>query len=363
MGNPIDEIFEKSISTQDNISDLPSSAGLVLFTDNQNNPITLLTTANIRRTAKTKLAEQQEKTKRADLKSITAKIYYKACQCKFRLAIIHYEAVKRLFTTNYKDYITLVWPWYLSVNINDKIPFFCVTRKPSFKAGEKILGPFPTQKSASVFMNILEDVYKLCRKREHVSDGQSCPYMQMDACVGVCAGKISFEEYKQIINEAFSAGAEPETAINNFQIEMQKAAKELQFEGAAGLKKKIDKLSALKKTVYKWTGDLRKLKIVHIDKSFKIKEQGSKKRKQSFAVFVINIFQIIDAGDFLWDNPDVVKSIVNKRLEELPEAGDEDALERFSIVTYFLYRSKPAGEWIKNLKVNIENLKLENPPT
>lgn len=358
MEKQINEIFEKSISTQDNISDLPSSAGLVFFTDNQGQPITLLTTANIRRTVKTKLAEQQEKTKRADLKSITAKIYYKVCVCKFRLAVWHYDAVKRLFPKNYNDYITLIWPWYVTVNINDKIPFFTVTRKPAFKDGEKILGPFPTQKSAAGLVNVLEDVYKLCRKREHVNNGQSCPYMQMDACVGVCAGKISTDDYKKIIEAAFEAGAEPEKAIENFQTEMQKAAKELQFEKAAALKKRIDKISALKKPVYKWTGDLRKLKIVHIDKSFKIKEQGSKKRRQSFAFFVMNVFGIIDAGDLVWDNPDVIKSIVNKGLDELPTSADENTLEKFSIVTYFLYRSKPPGEWVDNLKFKIENLKF-----
>lgn len=348
--NSFEEIFEHEFAIENNIKDLPTSAGLVFFTDNQNLPITLLTAANIRRTVKTKLVEQQEKTKKADLISITAKIYYSVYCCKFRLAIKHYDAVRKIFDEKYKDYITLVHPWFLTVDINDKIPFFAVTRKPSFKEGEKIIGPFPTQKSADVFMASLEDGFKLCRKTEFAQNSdahKSCPYLQMDACVGICAGKISRDEYIKIIEDAFQAGCEPQVAIDKLEIEMQTASKELDFENAAGIKKKIEKLSALKKQTYRWTTDVRKLKIVHIDKSAKIKVEGTKGKKQSYACMVMNIFKIVDAGDFLWDNHDIITSVVTKAMDELIENKGANMLEKFSIITYFLYRSKPSGQWLK----------------
>jgi excinuclease UvrABC nuclease subunit len=345
MNNSLKEILGNSFLIENNIKDLPTSAGLVLFTDAQDSPITLLTAANIRRTVKNKLAEQIEKTKRTDLKSITAKIYYSAIQCKFRLAIEHYKAVKKIFADKYKDYITLVYPWFLVVNLNDRIPFFTVTRKPAFKAGEKILGPFPTQKSATAFQTTLEDIFALCRKREFINNPQSCSYLQMDVCSGVCADKISVEEYQKLITDAFAAGTEPDGAINNFQNQMQTAAKELNFEKAAALKKKIEKLSSLKKNAYRWTGDLEKLKIVHIDKSFKVKQQGEKIKKQTYAVFVMNVFGIIDAGDFLTDNPDDLTEAITKTSEQLSNLPTDEMLDKFAIVTYFLYRSKPSGIW------------------
>jgi len=345
-----EEIFENSI-LPNQLQDLPNSAGLVLFTDEQNSPISLLTTANIKRVAENKLAEQVEKSKRTDLKSITAKIYYTVCRCKFRLGLKHLDAVKKIFGQNYKDYITLVWPWFLVLNTNKNIPFFHVTKKPSFEKNERILGPFPTQKSASIYLNTLQDVFKLCRRSdlaENQEKAKSCPYLQMDACVGVCTGKVRCEEYKNIIENAFTAGTEPAAAINNFQEEMQTAAKELNFEKAAMLKKKIDKLAILKKQSYKWTNDLKNLKIIHIDKSDKIKPESSKIKKQTYAIFIMNGLQIIDAGDFLPDNPETINNVINKNIASLSDLPDDDMLERFSIVTYFLYRSKPAGVWIKN---------------
>ena len=369
--NGLEEIFKNSFSLlaadnteiQKNINfkDLPTSAGLVLFTDSQDKPITLLTAANIRRTVKNKLTEQQEKSKRTDLKSITAKIYYYICPCKFRLAITHYETVKKLFAEKYKDYITLVSPWFLTIDFSDKIPFFSVTRKPSFKQEEKILGPFSSQKSATIFMTTLEDVFRLCRKSEFVNNphhAQSCPYLQMDSCCGVCAGKITTDEYKKLIYDAFLAADDIENAINKFQTEMQTAAKELQFEKAAAFKKKIEKLSSLKKQTYKWTGDLNNLKIIHVDKSFKIKPEGSKLKKQTYAVFTMNCFNVLDAGDFLKDGPAIINDVVKKSLEQLANSPDSNSLERFSIITYFLYRSKPSGLWLNaQNQENFEKIK------
>lgn len=391
MENLIAEIFENSISP-DKLSDLPSSAGLVLFTDNQNLPILLLSAANIRRVAKTKLAEQSDPstglragiTKKADLKSITAKIYYKTCPCKFRLSIEHYKAIKLIFPSNYKDYIAFVYPWFIEVDLNEKIPFFSITRKPSFEDMEEVLGPFPSQKSASTFLNTLRDTFKLC-KGDYVNS-RGCPYFQMDACCGICVNKITSDEYKNIINQAFDAGAEPAKTIENLQSDMQTASKELNFEKAAELKRKIEKLSALNRQTYphtnlssvctyskssakisvqhsqtnrrsekigvgayRWTADLEKLKIVHVDKAGKIKIEGSKTKKQTLAVFVMNFSRIIDMGDFLSDDKnkicDEIQNVLNK-LNDPQQSCDAETLEKFSIISYFLYRSKPSGLWL-----------------
>ncbi len=404
MNNLPGEIFENCVLPDDKLSDLPSSAGLVLFADSQNSPILLLTAANIRRTVKNKLAEQKDpstsfdsahldklgagragKTKKADLKSITAKIYYTICPCRFRLALAHYKAVKKIFAQNYKDHETIVYPWFIKIDLGEKIPFFSVTRKLSLEKPEKILGPFPSQKSAAIFVNILEDAFKLCRLRQAQSSkrndlvnnpeqSKNCPYLQMDACCGVCASKISPEEYQNIIKDAFEAGANPAKTIEKLQADMQAASKELNFEKAAELKRKIENLTALKRQTYRWTGDLRKLKILHIDKSAKIRpfdlaqgrQEGSKRKKQTFAVFAMNFFEIIDCrkslglhteaspsglGDFVIDDFEKIVEAIENALLKLNSNQQEthdttEILEQFAIVSYFLYRTKPAGLWI-----------------
>lgn len=348
------EIFENCTSPDGKLSDLPSSAGLVLFTDSLNSPILLLSAANIRRTVKNKLAEQTEKTKRADLKTITAKIYYKVHPCRFRLSLEHLQAAKKLFPSSYKDHIILTLPWFIRVDLSEKIPFFSTTKKPFSSKEEQILGPFPTQKAAAVFLNTLEDTFRLCKKNEFVNNptrAKSCPYLQMDACSGVCAGKISLEDYQIIIKDAFEAGAKPAKQIEKLQADMQTASKELSFEKATEIKRKIEKLSVLKKQTYRWTGDLENLKIVHIDKSARIKPENGKKKIQTYVVFVMNLFKVFDLGDFIIDEfgkvTEAIESALTRLSTSLEDVGDSiDILEQFAIVSYFLYRTKPSGLWI-----------------
>jgi excinuclease UvrABC nuclease subunit len=351
MENRYAEIFEKIFLPQDNYSALPASAGLILFSDDRGKPIQLLTAANIRNAVKNKLIEQTEKSKRTDLKNITAKIYYSACQCRFRLALQHLAAVKKIFGENYKAHITLVYPWFIKVNFADKTPFFSITKKPLFKTGEKFLGPFPSQKSTTDFIKAIQDAFKLCKRPDIANNSElakSCPYLQMDSCCGLCAGAISADEYLQITKDAFAAGANPSGEMENLQRQMAESAKKLNFEQAAELKKKIEKLSILKKQTYKWTSDLEKFKIVHTDKSAKIKQKGIRAKKQTLAVFVMNFFDVIDLGDFLADEQAQISQAVENALCRLKNDFNEiETLERFSVISYFLYRTGSTGLWQK----------------
>ncbi len=361
MNNLPEEIFENCVLSDNDFQCLPSSAGFVLFTDSQDRPIALLTTANIKRTVKTKLAEKIDPstslrtrpTKRADLKSITAKIYYTICPCKFRLVVKHFDAARKVFGQNYKEHIKLVLPWFIKIDLSDKFASFSITKKPTLKTNEEIIGPFAGQRAATAFLKAIEDAFKLCKRsdllrqaQDNQQAAQSCPYLQMDACVGVCGGKISSEDYRSLLKEAFEAAERPTETIEKFEIEMQTAAKELNFEKATELKKMIEKLSALKKQTYRWTGDLKKLKIVHIDMSFKVRPEGAKKKVQTYAVFVMDFFNIIDLGDFTLDNPDLIYEAINKNLGNSSQDICDEIIERFSIASYFLYRSKPAGLWL-----------------
>jgi excinuclease UvrABC nuclease subunit len=353
MQKILNEIFENSISAQDRQT-LPTSAGLVLFADSQDKPIQMLAASSIRRVVKNKLAEQEEKSKRTDLKSITAKIYYSSCPCKFRLAMKHLDAVRKVFGSAYKDHIKFVRPWFIRTENGEKIPFFSITKKPAFKTAEKILGPYPSQKAAQTALNVLEDAFKLCRRSDLVNNpaaSASCPYLQMASCIGVCAGKISEEEYRRIMEDAFSAGAGPAGAIEKIELQMTEASRELNFELAAELKKRIEKLSVLQKPAYKWTGDLKKLRIVHTDKSAKLKQKGNRAKKPTLAVFVISFFEVIDLGDFVEDQTGKIAEAVEEGLSKICRPSNVinsvEILEQFSIISYFLYRTGTKGVWQK----------------
>ncbi|HBR18595.1 MAG: hypothetical protein A2Y13_09935 [Planctomycetes bacterium GWC2_45_44] len=351
MENRHAEIFENFFLPKNDYSALPTSAGLILFADDGDKPIQLITAANIRNTVKNKLTEQTEKTKRTDLTEITAKIYYSPCQCKFRLAIKYFSAVKKIFRENYRDHIVFVQPLFIKINFADTMPFFAITKKPAFKTGENFLGPFPSQKSATDFLKAIQDAFRLCKRPDIANNSEtvkSCPYLQMDSCSGLCAGRISSDEYRQITKNAFLAGVNPSGELDTLNRQMAESAKNLNFERAAELKKKIEKLSVLRKQTYRWTSDVETLKIVHIDKSAKIKQKGVRAKKQTLAAFVMNFFDIIDLGDFCDDEQDKISQAVDIALCRFKNDFDEnEMLERFSIISYFLYRTGSTGVWQK----------------
>jgi hypothetical protein len=67
---------------------------------------------------------------------------------------------------------------------------------------------------------------------------------------------------------------------------------------------------------------------------------------QTYAVFIINFSDIIDLGDFTLDNPDLIYETINKNLRNVSQGISDEIIERFSIASYFLYRSKPSGLWL-----------------
>ena len=108
----------------------------------------------------------------------------------------------------------------------------------------------------------------------------------------------------------------------------------------------------MKKQTYRWTSDLKKLKIVHIDKSAKIKQEGTKAKKQTFAVFVMNFSEIIDLGDFVIESVEKISEGIENVLSKIrfpsENISDETELvEKFSIISYFLYRTNPSGLWLR----------------
>jgi excinuclease UvrABC nuclease subunit len=351
METEAEEIFENCLSINNELSGLPNSAGLVFFADSQNLPIVLLTTANIKRAVKTKLAEKIDPStslgtmpnKRADLKSITAIFFYSPCRCKFRLAIKHLDAAKKIFGQKYKDYIKLVSPYFIQINLQGKFPLPAITKKPSLE--NEIIGPFAGMKSAGCFLKVIEDAFGLCKRGDLVHNpaaAKSCPYLQMAGCAAVCSGKTSPAEYANLVKAAFDAAEQPAETIEKMQKQMQAAAKELNFESAGALKKKIEKLSALNKPCYRWTGNLKKLRIVHIEKLGKTK-------KQVYAAFAINPVQITDMGDLTFADDDEKNKFIANAFDRCGSFDNpaEDFLERFAIVSYFLYRTKPAGLWLR----------------
>ena len=214
-----------------------------------------------------------------------------------------------------------------------------------------MFGPFPSRKAAAEFIQILQDAFGLCQRPALLARGgdpASCPYLQMDACCAPCVGKMGRDEYLQYIAGAICAaagGVEKEAA--KLKDQMQQSAHQRHFEQAHLVKKRLDRLELLGRSDYRWTTKLSALVILHIDRSAKIATLGSRKKIQTYAAFLIKAGHITEFGDFtVQEFGKFYKSFLAKLAEPAGKTCSKEFAERLSLLSYHLYRSKPAGIWL-----------------
>lgn len=137
---------------------------------------------------------------------------------------------------------------YSYIRISDEEFPRITTEKNTLSKG-KYLGPYTSSYITKEAVSEANRVFRLptCRKKfpQDFRKERPCLNYHIKNCMGVCRGKISSEEYREIIGEAEqfirSGGA---ASVERMEQEMNKAAEELEFEKAAMLR---DRIAAVKK--------------------------------------------------------------------------------------------------------------------
>jgi len=364
-----------TINTPLALKELPACRGVLLFADSEDNPIQILTAADIRRSARARLLQNTDNEiskRRTNIAEITAKVYYLCCYNNFRTALEHYRIARELYPANYKEHIVFAAANFVTIDTVARWPAFKLKSKLTQSKTSTVFGPFPSRKSAASFIDNIEQAFRLCRNPKLLASpnkAASCPYLQIGGCCRACVDGISRAEYLDKIEKAIEAASgQHQRQIAQLEGEMTTLSGQMEFEKAQVVKKQINQLSTLSKPAYKWTGQLAQLAIVHIDKSAKIAVEKQRKREQTYSAFVIRVGQIAKLADFTIEQVDKVDQSIKDQLSQPVKAiGPEQMAEQLSLVAYFLYRNKPAGLWLnlsagKKFPPAEEFKKLLTPP-
>lgn len=349
----IDPTHQTAQELTDCDTPLPTCKGLLLFCDIDDRPVQLLIAANIRRTARNRLFpdETLEISKRADIARIVRKIYYLCCYNDFTSALKHYQIARILYPNSWHDIITLARMWYVRIDPSAKWPNFTATNRTTLTGDEKTFGPFPTRKATSQFIRSLRTAFQLCQKPDLVDSPQkaaTCPYFQMHTCPAPCMGLIDKQQYISNIDKAITAASgKIESLAHDFRQEMAELAKQHKFEQAGIVKKQLASLEMLTGNDYKWTTDLSRLTILHIDRSAKVPPAKGKRKVQSYSAFLVTADHITDLADFTIDKIDIFQKSLSPCLKEKKEGIAACRIsDQLALAAYFLYRSRPPGLWI-----------------
>jgi len=324
---------------------LPHCKGLLLFADESSRPILLIISADIRRLAVNRLSEDATVSgRRVKLKEITRYILCKCTYNDFASAFEHYKAAKTLFPSRLADHVNLPAINFVKISTAVKWPVFTVTNDLGRDSKTKYFGPFQSRKSASDFIDILENAFALCKKYCLIDDPQkatSCPYYQMGTCKAPCLGKLSKDLYLEQINDAVAAASgDWARLVTKLQSNMKGCAAQMQFEEAHLIKKQIEYLSELSKPEFDFISELSQMNLLHLDIGPKTKLPGKKTKDQLFMPFVVR------AG-VIYKLPDIAAGQTSEIVSaHLGPAPDIELLHQLSLVSYTLYRHSRSGLWL-----------------
>lgn len=226
---------------------LPSRPGVVLIEMREPGRPYLARTADIRRAAQRLLGVPEENSKRLNLRELTARILYRATGSKFEQTLTLYEQARKFLPDRYRDLLRLRLPAVLKINLRNAYPRCHVTRR--IRADEGFyFGPFASRRSAEAFSESFLDLFKIRRcqikiRRDPTFPG--CIYSEMKMCLAPCFAGCTKEEYDAevalVVETLDTAGG---ALTTKFEREREAASEALDFERAAALHKRLEKVAA-----------------------------------------------------------------------------------------------------------------------
>lgn len=136
---------------------------------------------------------------------------------------------------------------HLMINLQDEFPALRKSRGAR-RDKCKYFGPFANASAVNNVMDLAQKAFRLRSCRDSVFHNRERPCMlyQIKRCSAPCVGKISKEEYRQLVNEVLAFLEGKDTALKDeLSAQMQKASEDMNFELAIVLRDRIRALSSI----------------------------------------------------------------------------------------------------------------------
>jgi excinuclease ABC subunit C len=211
----------------------------------------LIRTQDLRKRMQRLLGPPDPTSKRLNLRDLTKLVRYRLTGSKLEQSFTYYQNAKHHLPHRYTRVMRLRPPAVLKVTLKNAYPRCIITRRISVdSAGTPsagtYYGPFPSRKFALAFAERVLDFFKVRRcqikiRRDPTFPG--CLYSEMKMCLAPCFAGCSKEEYdaevSKLVQFLDTDGNSLRAAI---ELEREKASDDLDFERAATIHKRIEKL-------------------------------------------------------------------------------------------------------------------------
>ena len=153
---------------------------------------------------------------------------------------------------------------YIKITVKDEYPAVFYTRKIK-NDGSLYFGPYTDVKAVKRALKTIRTVFPIrtCRRRN--LPGKVCLQFHIGKCLGPCVGKISREEYIELISEIIDLlSGKTKTLQRLIHDKMEESSKELNFEMAAIYRNQLMSIRDLTKKQRMVLGDKKSIDVIGI---------------------------------------------------------------------------------------------------
>ncbi len=213
----------------------------------------LIRTQDLRRRLQRFLGPADPASKRLNLRELAGGIRYRLTGSALEQIFTYYQHAKHLFPQRYRKLTRLRPAAVLKISLRNAYPRCYVTRRIAVDetgapTAGSYYGPFPSRKSALAFSEQALDLFKVRRcqikiRRDPTFPG--CIYSEMKMCLAPCFAGCTKEEYdaevQRLVQFLDTNGNSLRASIED---DRERASADLDFERAAQLHKRLEKLDA-----------------------------------------------------------------------------------------------------------------------
>jgi hypothetical protein len=191
----------------------------------------------------------ESQSKRLNLRERVARIEYTVTGSEFESSLVLYEAAAALFgLAEARRRLKLHTPYFLRFTAENAFPRVYATNRLSKRGLAQMYGPFPSRAAAERYCDAVLDLFKIRRCYEDLQpypEHPGCVYQEMKKCLAPCNIACTQDEYAAEANEVKAFfDTRGESMLAAIASEREAAAEAVEFERAAALHEKYQKVKA-----------------------------------------------------------------------------------------------------------------------
>ena len=235
---------------EDWLEALPTHAAVfALFGHDPQSEPYISKTANLRRRMHRLLAPSSAGTKRLHLGGRVVRLAYSEVGSQFATSLLLIQATRKFCGDRARERLHLRPPALMRLAVENAYPRMYVTNRVTQRAMASTYGPFASRAAGERFLDDSLNFFELRRCTEELHPDPTfpgCVYSEMKMCLAPCFKGCTDERYAdeaQQVREYFaSRGA---ATIARCELEREAASADLDFEKAARLHQRVQKMKAV----------------------------------------------------------------------------------------------------------------------